>query len=124
MRGTARFIFATVAVAMVLAACGGDAERYDGVRAVAAALGDADMGCSDVRVGDEAKLVTETGSCSVEGDRIDIFIFQTAGDRDKWTAVGARVKPSILGPNWAISGAETTVRAIADQLGGEVTTPE
>ena len=113
-----------VAFALLLGACSSEAERYDGVRDMATALTGADLGCSHLRMGGDAKLVAETGSCSVEGESISIFVFETPGDRDKWRTIGARVQPSILGPNWAISGTETTVRAIADELGGELTSPE
>jgi hypothetical protein len=109
----------TVALALTLGACSRDADRYDGVRDVAAALAGADLGCSDLRMGGEAKLVAESGSCSVEGAEINIFLFKSPGDRDKWTKLGTRVEPSLLGPNWAISGSEDSVHAIADELGGE-----
>jgi hypothetical protein len=119
-----RLAFVPVAFALLLGACSSEAERYDGVRDVAAALAGDDLGCSHLRMGGDAKLVAELGSCSVEGESISIFVFETPGDRDKWRTVGARVQPSILGPNWAISGTETTIRAIADELGGELTSPQ
>jgi hypothetical protein len=114
----------TVALALALGACSRDAGRYDGVRGVAAALAGADLGCSDLRVGGEAELVAETGSCSVEGDEISIFLFKSSGDRDKWTKLGTKIEPSLLGPNWAISGSEDTVHAIAGELGGDLRSPE
>jgi hypothetical protein len=113
----------TVALAFALGACSREADRYDGVRDVAAALAGADLGCSDLRMGGEAELVAESGACSVEGEEINIFLFKSPGDRDKWTKLGTRVEPTLLGPNWAISGSEDAVHAIADELGGDLRSP-
>jgi hypothetical protein len=120
---TRRLVLVGAALALVFSACSRDAESYDGVRGVASALTNADLGCGDLHIGQGAELVTETASCTVDGDEVSIYIFATSGDRDKWSAVGPRLEPTVLGPNWAISGDEHTVQVIADELGGEVKSP-
>jgi hypothetical protein len=121
---TRRLFLAGAALTLVFSACSPDAESYNGVRGVASALTNADLGCADLHIGRRAELVTETASCTVDGGEVSIYMFATSRDRDKWSAVGTRLEPTVLGPNWAISGSEHTVEMIADELGGELKSPE
>lgn len=118
-----RLILAASSLALVLVACSQGAESYSGVRDIAAALADSDLGCSNLVEGKDAELLAGAGSCTVGDAQIYIYSFDSPKNRDRWSSLGTRVQPTVTGPDWAIAGPEATVETIADRLGGEISTP-
>ena len=118
-RGTAVLI---LTVLMFGACSGRAAESYPTLEALSTALQEEDIRCSltDSGVG-EAELVKEQGTCEIEDDQLEIFLFEDAGQRDGWLEFGGRLRPATAtGPNWAIIGEQEPVEKAAEALGAEL----
>jgi hypothetical protein len=110
---------AVIAVAgLSLSACSGEAESYGDIDALAAAVDGAGVECASLEDEGSSQLVESSGSCADGGT--DLFLFASAGDLEDWRRVGGLLDPTVVGPNWAVSGDSDDVEAIADALEAEV----
>lgn len=123
MTSSARTTILVLSVAMLIGACTGkSAVSYGSVGELGHALSAEDVACDPSTSGSgEAELVKEQGTCEIDGDRLEIFLFEDAEQRDGWLEFGARLRPATAtGPNWAVIGEEEVVKTAAEALGGEL----
>ncbi len=106
---------------LALTACSREPEGYDNLSALSEAVSDAGVSCDQVELGPEAKLVSASGSCS--GSEVTIYMFDNAGALENWTKVGARLAPTAVGPNWAVTGEASAIQTLADELDAELVSP-
>ncbi len=104
-----------------LAACSRDPESYESLSALSEAVSEAGVPCDQVESGPEAKLVSASGSCA--DSEITIYMFDSAGALENWTKVGARLAPTAVGPNWAVTGEAGAIETLADELEAELVSP-
>jgi hypothetical protein len=105
-----------VTMAVVLTGCSGGAEEYPSVGDIAVALGDEGIEC-DIDSSSPGELVADYGTCG----ELDLFVFDSEDDRDRWLKVGADLGDVVVGPNWAIlPDDDGDAREIAEALGGDV----
>lgn len=88
-------------------------------------LAEAGLECAEVERGEPGKLVAQRASCILAaGESLELFVFASADQRDDWAVLGAQLRPTALGPNWAISGKRTDIGKIVDALNAELVLPE
>lgn len=112
-----------ILTALIFGACSQKtAAPYDSASDLAQALVKEDAGCDQLETGSsEAELVKEQGTCEVQGQKLEIFLFDDAEQRDSWLEFGGRLRPATAtGPNWAIIGAKAPVEAAAEALGADL----
>lgn len=110
-------------VALALAAlgvsCSTGAESFPDTGAVGAALRDAGVACSALEVQDASGVARERAICDSDDASLTLFVFEDAGDRDRWASVAAQLGDVALGPNWAVVGPRDAVARVVEGLGGE-----
>jgi len=106
---------------LALAACSREPEGYDNLSALSEAVSDAGVPCDRIEPGPKAELVSASGSCN--GSEVTIYMFDNAGALENWTKVGARLAPTVVGPNWAVTGDVTAIETLADELDAELVSP-
>lgn len=103
-------------IAVVFAACGGGPDEYDSVGDIAAALSDEGIDC-EITTSSPGRLVADYGTCG----ELDLFVFDSEEDRDRWLNVGADLGEVVIGPNWTVlARSKGDAREIADALGGDL----
>jgi hypothetical protein len=107
---------------MSLAGCSNEPQPYDEISALSAAVASAGIDCDRLDPGPEARLVDDSGTCV--GSGVTLYLFDNAEDLEDWRKVGARLSPTLVGPNWAAVGEMQAMDRLAAELGGEVTTPD
>lgn len=71
------------------------AESYPSVGAIGDALQAEEVDCSPTDASSsEAELVKEQGSCEIDGDKLEIFLFDDEKQRDGWLEFGGRLRPA------------------------------
>lgn len=90
-----------VAVAL-LGACSKTPERYGSANAVATALRAEGITCADFSAGEAAELLKDRGTCAGDDSTIDIYVFGSKADRDRWLRLGAGLDDVMVGPNWVV----------------------
>ena len=103
---------------LAFAGCSRASESYDSLSALSEALSDAGVRCDQIKPGPQAKLVGDSGSCAEA--EITLYIFESAQALKDWTRVGARLAPTVVGPNWAVTGESNTVEMVAKTLNAEL----
>ena len=110
------FVSLCVVTAVVFAGCGGGADEFESVKDMAAALSDEGIDC-EIETSSPGRLVADYGTCG----ELDLFVFDSEDDRDRWLKVGSELGEVAVGPNWTIlPDDEADAQKIADALGGEV----
>ena len=77
------------------------------------------LDCTGYREVETGDLPSDHGRCTIEGDPIDVYVFTSETDMNRWLEIGGRLGGIVTGPNWAISGGDHAPE-IADALGGEI----
>lgn len=113
-------LLSTVA-ALVLSGCSPDAREYEELSGLRAAVASAGVACASTDPGPEARLVTDSGTCSDSG--LSLYLFDSEEDLQDWRKVGTRLGRTLIGPNWAVTGEQEDIDRIAAELGGEVANP-
>lgn len=104
-------VVALLAMAMLAAGCDEDAPVFDSAAEMADALG-----CTDLET-DEAKFVKEAGTCDLDGQRVSLFIFTDAEQRDEWLNFGERFSRDLItGPTWAVDPPEGKAEEVQEAL--------
>jgi|GEM_PF-5654186 len=106
---------------LAFAACSREAQSYESLSALSEAVSDAGVPCDRIEPGPKAELVSASGSCN--GSEVTIYMFDNAGALENWTKVGARLAPTVVGPNWAVTGDVTAIETLADELDAELVSP-
>jgi hypothetical protein len=124
-----RTTLAVIGVAGLLGACGGsDPRSYPGVDALAEALRDGGVECSDLVVADAPtgedagkSLPKDAGTCGSDDEGLQLFVFADVEARDKWLTLGKMFSENVVtGPNWTvIAQNEDAAERVADALEGE-----
>lgn len=114
MRITASF----VVLVAVVAGCSNSASRYEDVETLAAALLGEELGCEDLSQPDiNAKgrgLPSSSGSCEVEGEDVQLFVFETEEDANLWFTRGRmQTVTTVRGPSWVVV---TITQDLADRI--------
>jgi hypothetical protein len=110
------FVSLCVIIAVVFAGCGGGPDGFESVDDIAAALSDEGIDC-EIETSSPGRLVADYGTCGA----LDLFVFDSEGDRDRWLNVGADLGEVVVGPNWTVlADSEGDAREIADALGGDI----
>jgi hypothetical protein len=74
------------------------------------------IGCTELETG-EAERVQETGTCDFEGERLTMFVFEDAEQRDRWLTFGKRLsKDLITGPDWAVDPPDGKAAEVREAL--------
>jgi len=109
------------AVVVAISACDQEPARYASTDALVAALGEGGVRCTDLTSGGRARLVEETGRCSVGDANVDVFVFDKAGDLENWMQLGRLFRGElVVGPNWVVRANDAALRAeIMDALNGD-----
>lgn len=115
-------VLLAVVSAVSLAGCSNEPPPYDDISALSAAVASAEIECARLDPGPEARLVNESGTCVDSG--VTLYVFDNAEDLEDWRKVGARLSPTLVGPNWAATGEMQAMDRLAAEVGGEVTTPD
>ena len=107
-----------VAFTLIAVGCSDQASSYDDVAGLAEALRDEDLGCVDLSQADvEAKgegFPTSSGSCSVAGEGLQLFVFESDEDADLWFDRGRmETVPTARGDNWVVV---TSNLSLADRI--------
>jgi hypothetical protein len=120
----ARLFAALVAVVLGAAACSHAPERYAGAGEVVSAMQSESVACSHRRPVTPARLIKDGTTCSIGGERVAIYTFQTATDRNHWVDVGRLYGPFVEGPDWVVATrTAATADRVAGALGGTVHHP-
>ena len=96
-----KLVLLCVAVAL-LGACSETPARYRSASAVAASLRAEDITCDDFSAGEAAELLKDRGTCAGDDSTIDIYVFRTQADRDRWLHLGSGLDDVMIGPNWVV----------------------
>jgi hypothetical protein len=107
-----------ILVAVVLSGCSREAQAYEELSALRSAVSSAGVACERVDPGPDAELVRDSGTCV--GSEVSLYLFDDAGDLDDWRKVGTRLGPTLIGPNWAVTGDARELDRIGSEVGGEV----
>lgn len=116
---------ALVASVLWFSGCSSSAPEYEDADALAAALRAEDLACATasepvIEAGGEG-APTSSGSCSLEGEGVQLFVFETEDDADLWFERGRmETLPTARGANWvAVPESQDTADRIAEALGGD-----
>lgn len=120
-----KFSLAVVLLGVALTSCTQrSAVSYDAVADLREALSQEDVLCKPLDEGSgvgEAELVKDQGTCAIDDQEIDVFLFHDTETRDQWLALGGRLREATaVGPNWALIGEEEPVGKAAEALGAEL----
>ncbi len=117
MRSIVAFVLAVI---FGLPACSSEARRFDDVSSLAVAVSEVGISCDRSQPGPEAELVEESISCG--GSDVRLYLFGSEQNLRNWSEVGSRIAPVVIGPNWAVTGEEASLRVVAEELGGDLQT--
>jgi hypothetical protein len=88
-------------VGLLSVACGEDARSFGSVGEMVGAIG-----CTGVDT-TSAEHVKEAGVCRLDGQRLSLFVFENARQRDEWLHFGRRFSSDLItGPTWAVDPPE------------------
>lgn len=112
-----------IVLLLSLAACGPQAQAYEGPQEVVGALADSEISCEGLEVTERASmgdtghdpLIEQRGVCTVDDIEVTIATFANEKDRDDWLAVGSLLGSTAYGPNWAVTG---NSEEIVDEIAG------
>lgn len=97
--------------ASMLVSCADDAPVFDTAGQMADRLG-----CTNLETS-EAERVKEAAVCELDGERVSLFIFEDAKQRDQWLQFGDRFsKDLITGPTWAVDPPEGKASEVQEAL--------
>ena len=121
MRSRRGALASLLALALSLSACDEEPVRYSSPEAIVSALENGGVRCTDLASSGKARLVKESGRCTVGGAEVDVFVFDKGGDLQKWLKFGRLLESElVLGPNWVIRANDDKVRSdIQETLNGE-----
>lgn len=107
-----KVVFAAVlAMAVLAAGCSEDAPVFKS----AAEIAD-EIGCRGLEL-TEGERVKESGICELDGERVSLFVFQDAKQRDDWLSFGEQFsKDLITGPTWAVDPPEGKASEVQEAL--------
>ena len=113
-----RRILVLVALAIGVAGCSEEARRFDNVQQMSASLQDEDLGCDELEQadieGEGEGLPTSSGVCEIEGESVQLFVFETDSDAELWFERGRmETRPTARGANWV---AVPESQEVADQV--------
>lgn len=111
-------LLSVILLAVVLAGCARDAQAYEELSELRSAVASAGIPCERVDPGPDAQLVSDSGTCA--GSEVSLYLFDDAGDLEDWRKVGTRLGPTLIGPNWAVTGDARDLERIASEVGGDV----
>jgi hypothetical protein len=113
-----------VVLAVLVTGCS-RATDYEDAETVAAALEAEGLGCEErsrpaIEAGGRGSPAS-SGSCSVQGEGVQIFVFETEEDLDLWFERGRmETVPTARGGNWVVvTLTQETAARVADALGGD-----
>ena len=118
-------LIALVLVAFASGGCASEPESFATVRQVVTAMRDAGIDCAGLNTVAEPRtrsagrrsLLKQRGVCSVDGESVVIGTFEDSDRRADWLAVGGRLGPVAVGPNWvATSRSGKVVAQVVDAL--------
>ncbi len=113
-------MIAAVILLAMLTSCGKDASSYSDAKAVADAFG-----CSSFKHAKPPYGAADAGSCTFNGDRVEIVWSDDPKSLDHLVAMESADQNVLHGPNWAIPcGGTTDCRAIKKRIGGSYKMPE
>ena len=115
----------TVGSALVLllaAGCSSEAESFNDLSSLTAAVDDAGVACDEVEPIADSKLVKTAGTCEDSG--LAVYLFESSSELSNWQEVGGRLHPTAVGPDWAVTGPVEHVEKVADSLNADMISPE
>lgn len=113
----AMFLSAIV-FAVMLGGCSREAQSFEDLSTLRSAVSSAGIACQRVQSGPEAQLVSASGTCA--GSDVTLYLFGSAEDLQDWRRVGMLLSPTLVGPNWAVTGDQRHLDRIASEVGGDV----
>ena len=119
-----RLAASLVAFMLATTGCSDQPSRYDAVADLAQALRDEHLGCVNLSqpdvVGNGEGSPTSSGTCSIDGEGVQLFVFETDEDADLWFSRGRmEYVPTARGANWVVvTNNQGTADRVADALGG------
>jgi len=94
-------------------------KSYKTVAAIADAMEEGGVTCSQLLRSEEARLVREGGRCRIDGEVIAIRTFSDSTDLDDWIRVGSAFGENLVGPTWVITTRHRdTAEELREVLGG------
>ena len=104
-------VIGLLVAASMLVACGEDAPVFDSAGQMADAIE-----CTGLEL-TEAERVKEAGVCELDGERVSLFVFEDAAQRDEWLQFGEQFsKDLITGPTWAVDPPEGKASEVQEAL--------
>lgn len=102
----------------LVAGCSREAQVYEELSQLRSAVSSAGIPCERFDLGPKAELVSESGTCV--GSDVSLYLFDDATDFEHWKEVATRLGATLIGPNWAVTGAGPDLARIASEVGGDV----
>lgn len=119
MRARYITLVAGLGLTFVLGACSAEAQSFERSSALVDAMEKAGVECSGLEKADAGELLSDHGFCTIDGEAVDIYIFENAEDRDRWLNFGQGLGEVVTGPNWTVDAGEHA-DAVAEALTGEI----
>jgi hypothetical protein len=104
-------------------ACSQGSSSYSSTTALATALNDRGVACTDVSHVDAGPLAGDQATCSSHGSDLQLLIFKDEAKQATWVRVTEQIKPTAVGANWALLGEGATLSDAADALGASYSQP-
>jgi hypothetical protein len=112
-------IAVAVTAGIALAACGGSAPSKPPSPSALASR----IGCTGYSSMSPTLFAREEGSCTLNGDDLDIVTFSTTANEDNWTKAASSFGGGVIvkGSLWAVgTGSQASAEAVKTKLGGTI----
>jgi hypothetical protein len=115
---TTPLICGMATVSFALTACGGSTPSQPPSPASLASR----LGCTGFSSMSPTLFAREEGSCTLNGDDLDVVTFSTSANEDNWIKVGGQFGGVIVkGALWVIAaGSQASADAVKAKLGGTI----